>query len=87
VIDAIHASPRGAETDIYAAVLVTDNVATDVSDNDVTLKAAEDTIDDTAKLRQNFLLNVFRRQGILKDANVPEATPRLERPRTGTSDR
>jgi hypothetical protein len=86
VIDAIHASPRGAETDIYAAVLVTDNVATDVSDNDVTLKAAEETIDDTAKLRQNFLLNVFRRQGLLKDANVPEATPRLERPRTGTCD-
>jgi putative SOS response-associated peptidase YedK len=27
VIDAIHASPRAAETNIYAAVLVTDNVA------------------------------------------------------------
>jgi hypothetical protein len=66
---------------------VTDNVATDVSDNDVTLKAAEETIDDTAKLRQNFLLKVFRRQGILKDANVPEAIPRLEHARTGTSDR
>jgi hypothetical protein len=33
---------------------VTDNVATDVSDNDVTLKAAEETIDGTAKLRQTF---------------------------------
>ncbi|MGH7798348.1 MAG: hypothetical protein ACREQ2_26085 [Candidatus Binatia bacterium] len=41
VIDAIHSSPRGAETEIYAAVLVTDNVATDVSDDHVTLEAAK----------------------------------------------
>ena len=27
IIDAIHASPRAAETNIYAAVLLTDNVA------------------------------------------------------------
>ena len=73
VIDAIHASPRAAETNIYAAVLVTDNVAIDGSNNDVMLEAAEETIADTANLRQNFLLNVFRRQGILNDAKVPEA--------------
>jgi hypothetical protein len=84
IINAIHASPRGAEIDIYAAVLVTDNVASDVSDNDVTLEMAEATIAETAKLRQNFLLTVFRRQGILRDA---EAISRLEHPRTGTSDR
>jgi hypothetical protein len=53
-IPKIHASPQNAEADIYSTVLVTNNVATDVSDNDVTLKAAEETIDDTAKLRQNF---------------------------------
>lgn len=87
VIDAIHASPRGAETDVYAAVLVTDNVAVDVTDIHVTLEAAEETIADTAKLRQNFFLNVFRAQGILKDAKVPEDVPQLEHPRTGTSDR
>lgn len=87
VIDAIHASPRGAETVIYAAVLVTDNVATNVSDNAATLEAAEETIADTARLRQDFLLNVFRKQGILQDAKVPEAVPQRERPRTGTFDR
>jgi hypothetical protein len=87
VIDAIHASPRGAETDVYAAVLVTDNVAADVTDIHVTLEAAEETIADTAKLRQNFFLNVFRTQGILKDAKVPEDVPQREHPRTGTSDR
>ena len=66
VIDTIHASPRGAENDVYVAVLVTDNVAADVTDIHVTLEAAEETIADTAKLRQNFFLNVFRAQGILK---------------------
>jgi hypothetical protein len=87
LIDAIHASPRGAETVIYAAVLVTDNVAINVSDNAVTLEAAEETIADTTELRQAFLLNVFRRQGILPDAMVPEAVPQRERLRTGTFDR
>jgi hypothetical protein len=86
VIEAIHASPRGAETDVYAAVLVTDNVAAEISGNDVTLKVAEETIAETAKLRQDFLLNVFRRQGILRDAKVPEV-PQREHSRTGTSDR
>jgi hypothetical protein len=81
IIDAIHGSRRGAETDIYAVVLVTDNVAADVSDNDVTLEAAEETIANTAKLRQNFLLTVFRRQGILQD---PEVVPSRENPSTGT---
>jgi hypothetical protein len=87
VIDAIHASPRGAETDIYAAVLVTDNVAVDVTENDVTLEAAEEKIDETAKLRQNFFLNVFRTQGILIDAKLPEGDPQWKHPRTGTSGR
>jgi hypothetical protein len=87
VIDAIHSSPRGAETEIYAAVLVTDNVATDVSDNAVTLEAAEETIADTAKLRQHFLFNVFRAQEILKDAKLPEVVPQRQYSRTGTSDR
>ena len=75
VIDAIHGSRRGSETDIYAAVLVTDNVPGDVSDNDITLEAAEETIAETATLRQDFLLNVFRREGILTDLNV---TSRIE---------
>ena len=87
VIDAIHSSPRGAETEIYAAVLVTDNVATEVSDNHVTLEAAEETIADTAKLRQNFFFTVFRRQEILKDAKLPEVVPQRQHPRTGTSNR
>ncbi|MGH7794319.1 MAG: hypothetical protein ACREQ2_05400 [Candidatus Binatia bacterium] len=69
IIDAIHGSRRGAETDIYAAVLVTDNVPSDVSDNHITLEAAEETIAETATLRQDFLLNVFRGEGILTDVN------------------
>jgi hypothetical protein len=67
VIDAIHASRRGGETKIYAAMLVTDNVASDLSDNGITLEAAEETIANTATLRQSFILNVFRREGILPD--------------------
>jgi hypothetical protein len=79
--------PRGAETGIYAAVLVTDNVAAAVSNSDVTFEAAEETIADTAKLRQNFFFKVFRTQGILKDAELPEVVPQWEHARTGTSDR
>lgn len=75
VIDAIHASPRGKETDIYAAVLVTDNVAIDPSDDEVTLQAAEETIAATGPLRQKFLLDLLRRQRILTDQVVSGAEP------------
>jgi hypothetical protein len=75
VIEAIHSSPRGKETDIYAAVLVTDNVAIDVSANDVTLRAAEETIAASVPLRQKFLFDLFRRQGILTDQVVSGAEP------------
>jgi hypothetical protein len=75
IIDAIHASPRGRETDLYAAVLVTDNVPSDISDDAVTLEAAEETIAATATLRQSFLLDVLRTEGILTDVNV---MPRIE---------
>ena len=75
VIDAIHASPRGKETDVYAVVLVTDNVAIDPSDNHVTLQAAEETIAASAPLRQKFLLDLFRRQRILTDQVVSRAEP------------
>jgi len=75
VIDAIHSSPRGAETDIYAALLVTDNVAIEASANDVTLQAAEEIIAASAPLRQKFLLDLFRRQGILTDHVVSGAEP------------
>lgn len=86
LIDAIHSSPRGAETKIYAAVLVTDHIGSDVSRSDVTLEAAEETIADTAKIRQSFFLNVFRRQGVLIDANSPEAVPQRNHRKSGTSD-
>jgi hypothetical protein len=72
-IDAIHASPRSTETEIYAAVLVTDNVATSLSNDDVTLQAAEETIAETAALRQDFLSNVFKRSG-MSDVQVVAET-------------
>jgi hypothetical protein len=75
IIDAIHASPRGRETGLYAAVLVTDNVPSDMSDDAVTLEAAEETIAATVMLRQSFLLKVLRTEGILTDVNV---MPRIE---------
>ena len=75
VIDAIHASPRGKETDIYAAVLVTDNVAVDASDNDLTLQVGEETIAASGPLRQKFLLDLFRRQRILTEQVVSRAEP------------
>jgi len=66
---------------------VTDNVGAEVSDNDVTLKAAEETIAETAKLRQDFLLNVFRRKGIVQNVKLPSVVPQREYPKTGTFDR
>jgi hypothetical protein len=77
VVDAIHASPRGAETDLYAAVLVTDNVPSDLSDKGITLEGAEETIAGTAKLRQNFLLDVLTREGIFPGTRVPKYVMQL----------
>ena len=87
LIDAIHSSPRGAETKLYAAVLVTDNVSTKTSDSGPTLEDAETLIAHTAQLRRDFLLKVFRKQGVLKDSKQPEPIPEPERRKTGTSDR
>jgi hypothetical protein len=87
VIDAINSSPRGGETEVYAGMLVTDNVSTDKSVIDVTLEHAEDTIEQTANLRRDFLLKVFQKTGILKDPAMPEIIHESERRRTGTSDR
>ena len=87
VIDAINSSPRGAESQIYVGILVTDNVSTDKSVTDITLEHAEDTITQTTNLRKQFLLNVFRREGILKDSAPQEIPQENERRRTGTSDR
>jgi hypothetical protein len=87
VIDAINSSPRGAESQIYVGILVTDNVSTDKSVTDITLEHAEDTITQTTNLRKQFLLNVFRREGILKDPAPQEIPQKNERRRTGTSDR
>jgi len=87
VIDAINSSARGAETAVYAGILVTDNVSTDKSEFDVTLEQAEQTITQTANLRKAFLSEVLRKSGLLKDADLPEIVPGNERRRTGTSDR
>jgi hypothetical protein len=87
VIDAINASPRGAESQVYAGLLVTDNIATDKSATDLTLEHAEETIAQTANLRKQFLLNVLRQKGILKDRAPQEILEENERRRTGTSDR
>jgi hypothetical protein len=60
------------ETEVYAGVLVTDNVFTDKSNVDVTLEQAEAMIAQTADLRKEFLLKVLRTKGILKDETIPE---------------
>jgi hypothetical protein len=54
------------ETEVYAGVLVTDNVFTDKSNVDVTLEQAEATIAETADLRKEFLLKVLRKKGHLE---------------------
>ena len=87
VIDAINSSPRGAESQIYAGILVTDNIATDKSATELTLEDAEETIAQTANLRKQFLLNVFRQKGILKDPAPQKILQENQRRRTGTSDR
>jgi hypothetical protein len=63
-IDAIHASARSTETDIYAAVLVTDNAGMSSPKSKGTLETAEDTIAETAAQRQNFIFDVFQRAGL-----------------------
>lgn len=85
IIDAIHASTRGAETAVYAAVLVTDNVSTNASDSHATLEEAEETIEQTDDARKQFLLGALRKAGILKRA-APQTEQENERRRTGTSD-
>ena len=87
VIDAINSSARGAESQVYAGILVTDNIATDKSATELTLEHAEETIAQTANLRKQFLLNVFRQKGILKDPAPQEILQENRRRRTGTSDR
>ena len=87
VIDAINSSARGAESQVYAGILVTDNIATDKSATELTLEHAEETIAQTANLRKQFLLNVLRQKGILKDPAPQEILEENGRRRTGTSDR
>jgi hypothetical protein len=87
IIDAINLSGRGAQTEIYAGILVTDNVSTDKSSMDTTLEHAEETITQTENLRKQFLLAVLRKKGFLKSDTLSEAVPPIEPRKTGTSDR
>jgi hypothetical protein len=84
LIEAVHESPRGSGTDVYAAVLVTDNVATVLSSPTETLQAAEDSIAATTKLRRDFFLSVFRAQGILAEEKARGSGPQSNK--TGTDD-
>jgi hypothetical protein len=87
VVDGINSSPRGVETEVYAGILVTDNVSADKSSSDVTLKHAEEIIAQTANVRKEFLLKVLRKKGILKDTSPPELVTENERRGTATSER
>jgi hypothetical protein len=59
----------------------------DKSATELTLEHAEETIAQTADLRKQFLLNVLRQKGILKDPAPQEILEENGRHRTGTSDR
>lgn len=74
IINAINSSAYARKLDLYIGTLVTDNVSSDVHDTGLTLEHAEEIISQTAGRRREFLANVLRKIGVLK--NNLERMPR-----------
>jgi hypothetical protein len=72
IMDAINSSVNARETDVFAGLLVTDNVASDTkADVNLTLEYAEETIAKTVRVRREFLSKVLTKMGVLKRDATP----------------
>jgi hypothetical protein len=72
IMDGFNSSSRRTGTELYAGILVTDNVSIDRGSKNATLQHAEEIIEKTAELRKEFFFRVLRNQGILKDATLTD---------------
>jgi hypothetical protein len=71
VIGAINSSPAAHEIDVFAGILVTDNISPSVvSDLDITLREAEGIIATTFDLRTRFFSTVLSQLGLLNQPRM-----------------
>jgi hypothetical protein len=71
IIGAINSSPVAHEIEVFAGILVTDNVSPSaVSDLDITLREAEEAIARTSDLRTRFFSRVLLQLGLLNQPTM-----------------
>jgi hypothetical protein len=80
IMDGINSSPYAGKVDVLAGHLVTDNVSSNANDTEPTLEQAEETISATSDMRREFLSNILRKIGILKNktSRLPRRSTSLE---------
>jgi hypothetical protein len=67
IVDAINSSANARAVEVFAGILVTDNVSSNVEANvDATLEYAEETIARAAGVRREFFSDVLTKLGVLK---------------------
>jgi hypothetical protein len=68
IVNAINSSANARAVQVFVGILVTDNVSSKTDVNvDLTLEHAEETISQTAAVRQDFLSRVLTKIGVLED--------------------
>jgi hypothetical protein len=68
IMNAINSSAYAQSLDLYIGTLVTDNVSSDVRDTGVTLEHAEEVISQTTGGRKEFIAEILRRIGLLRNS-------------------
>jgi len=66
VVNAINSSANAGKVELFAALLVTDNVSSNAGETDMSLEHAEETIVATSGVRREFFAKVLTTLGILK---------------------
>jgi hypothetical protein len=67
IVNAVNASAYGGKLEFFVGVLVTDDVSTLKSGDDVTLQYAEDTIARTTEVRREFIAKILAEIGIIRE--------------------
>jgi hypothetical protein len=67
VVNAVNAAPYGGKLGFFVGILVTDDVSTLKSGDDVTLQFAEDTIARTTEVRREFIAKILAEIGIIRE--------------------
>jgi hypothetical protein len=71
IVNAINAASAARTVELFAGILVTDNVSSKLDGNTgPTLEHAEETISKTAAVRQAYLLKVLTKMGLVRDAKT-----------------